>query len=73
MARAKKQSDGDRRALHDDTNTAEILPQQQPRMTHIDRDGHEQPGANGKVSGKKKKRLEKYIVRMIIFYHASDG
>ena len=67
LARSKKrQLDEKSRHLEDDTNAVEILPQQQQKRRG-DHSGQEQLGANGKVSGKKKKRLDKYIVRVVIF------
>ena len=71
LARAKKkQSDEVNQLPQDDPNALEIVHQQQQKL-RSDRPEYEQLGANGKVSGKKKKRLDKYIVRILVLYHAS--
>ena len=69
LARAKKkQVDKDDGLFKVDTNAIEIVPQ---HVSDRDRTGYGHSGANGKVLGKKKKRLDKYIVRILVFYYAS--
>ena len=72
LARAKKrQLDDGGHSAEADTNKDETLPQEQLQKGRAERDSLKQLDATSKVSGKKKKRLEKYIVGIIIFCYSS--